>query len=55
MAFQLANDLCCIKYYWGGYEQNSIVNRVRVDLDDWTLERVIIASSEFSPFHTLFA
>ena len=31
MAFQLINELCCIKHCWGVYEQNSIVVR-SVDL-----------------------
>ena len=42
MAFQLANELCCVKYFWGVCEENGIVNNVRAD--DWTVEFAIIAS-----------
>ena len=42
MAFQLVNELCCIKNYSGVYEQNSIVNSGRVDV--WTTELAIITS-----------
>ena len=42
------NEFCCSKHYWGIYEQNSIVNRVRVD--DWTDEWTIIASNVLSHF-----
>ena len=47
---QLPNELICIKHCWGVYQQNSIVNSVRVD--DWAAERAIIASNvqSFSSF-----
>ena len=44
MDFHLKYGLCCIKHCWGVYEQNSIVNSVRVD--DWTAELAIIGSNE---------
>ena len=43
MASQLVNGFCCIKHYWGVYEQKSKVNSIRVD--DWTAELAIIASN----------
>ena len=43
MAFQLANELACIKYFWGVYEQNSIMNSVRVG--GWKVKWVIISSN----------
>ena len=49
MAFQLENDDCCIKHCWGVYEQNDIVNSVRVD--DWTPELAIIGSNELLILH----
>ena len=36
-------DLYFVKHSWGVYEQNSIVNSVRVD--DWTTEWKVIASN----------
>ena len=42
MAFQLDNGPCCTKHFWDVYEQNKIMNSVRVD--DWTAELAIIAS-----------
>ena len=43
MASQLINERSCIRHCWVFYEQNSIMNCVRVD--DWTAERVIIVSN----------
>ena len=40
MAFQLDNELVCIKHCWSIYEHNSIVNSVGVD--DWKVKLVII-------------
>ena len=40
---KLENEFCGINHCWGVYEQNSIVNWVRVD--DWTAELAIIASN----------
>ena len=36
MALQLQNELCCVKDCWSVYEQNGIVNIVRVDY--WAAE-----------------
>ena len=38
----LENELACIKHCWGAYEQNMIMNSVRVD--DRTAECETIAS-----------
>ena len=46
MASQLANEHCCVKYCWGVYEENRIVNSVCVD--DWTAERAIMPSNATS-------
>ena len=37
------NEICCIKHCHGIYKQISIVNSVSAD--DWTTERVTIASN----------
>ena len=44
MKSQLENELDCIKHCNGVYEQNNIVNSVRVD--DWTAELTIIANND---------
>ena len=43
MLSQLMNELGWIKYCWGVYEENSIVNSDRAD--DWTAKWAIIASN----------
>ena len=43
MESKLTNGLCCINQCRGVYEQNSLMNSVRVD--DWTVELAIIASN----------
>ena len=43
MVSQLGNEPRDTKHYWGVYEDNSIVNSVRVD--EWTAEWVTIASN----------
>ena len=43
MTSQLENELCCFTHCSGVYEQINIVNNV--DVDDWTVEWVIIASN----------
>ena len=42
MAFPWENELACVKYCLGVYEQN----KIRVHVDDWTAEKTIIASNE---------
>ena len=44
LASPLVNEHCCIKQCWGVYEQNSIVNSVRID--DWTAKWAIITGNE---------
>ena len=44
MASKLKNEFCCIKNCWDVYEENNIVNSVRVD--NWTAEWPTIASND---------
>ena len=44
MALQLQNEICCVKDCWSVYEQNSIMNIVRVDY--WAAEWVIVTSND---------
>ena len=48
MTFQLENELDGIKYCWGVYEQNSIVNSLCAD--DWTAELAIIATNDTNTY-----
>ena len=41
--FRLVNERCCIKHCWGTYEENSIVNSVRIN--EWPTEWAIVDSN----------